>query len=47
MNNLVLKLEEIIRHQGANDLAADAIQGIALTGIGIVLIAWVVMMATI
>jgi len=47
MNNLVVKLEEIIRHQDPNDLAADAIQGIALTAIGIVLVAWVVMMITI
>jgi hypothetical protein len=47
MHNWALKLEEIIRYQGVNDLAADAIQGIALTGIAVVFLGWIVMLATI
>jgi hypothetical protein len=39
MQNWVLKLEESIRYQDLNDLAEDAVQGIAL-------IAWIVMLAT-
>jgi hypothetical protein len=45
MSNLALKLEEVIRHQGPNNLAADAMQGIALTGIVIGLVGWIVMLA--
>jgi hypothetical protein len=47
MQNWVLKLEEAIRYQDLNDLADDVTQGLALTGIAAVLIAWVVMLATI
>jgi hypothetical protein len=45
MQNWVLKLEESIRYQDLNDLADDVVQGIALTGIGAVLVAWLVMLA--
>jgi hypothetical protein len=45
MQNLALKLEEAIRHQDLNELADDALQGTALAGIGVVLLAWIVMLA--
>jgi hypothetical protein len=44
MQSLKLKLEEAIRHQDLNDLADDAAQGIALTGIGVGLIGWIVLL---
>jgi hypothetical protein len=46
MQNWVLKLEEAIRYQDLNDLADDVTQGLALTGIAVVLLGWVVMLAT-
>jgi hypothetical protein len=45
MQSLVNKLEEAVRYQDLNDLADDAAQGLALTGIGIGLIGWIVMLA--
>ena len=45
MQNLKLKLAQSIRYQDLNDLADDATQGIALTGIGVGLIGWMVLLA--
>lgn len=42
MNNLILKIEEATGCDNLNDLAIDIAQGVALTGIGIVLLAWLV-----
>lgn len=45
MRNWKLKIEEAIRYQDLNDLADDAAQGIALTGIGVGLVGWIVLLA--
>jgi hypothetical protein len=42
MNNWILKIEEATGCDNLNDLAIDIAQGVALTGIGIVLLAWLV-----
>lgn len=47
MQNWVLKLEEAIKYQDLHGLADDVTQGLALTGIAVVLIGWVVMLAMI
>jgi len=45
MQRLVHKLEEAVRYQDLNDLADNATQGLALTGIGVGPIGWIVMLA--
>jgi hypothetical protein len=44
MNNWILKIEEATGRDNLNDLADDVVQGVALTGIGTVLLAWFIML---